>query len=517
MKKIIYTFPFLVIAATSCSPSFRIPDGNNERITINFVQVNDVYEIAPMAEGKIGGLARVAAIKKKYLSKNPNTFLLMTGDFLSPSVFNSLKINGKAVRGKQMIETMNAAGVDLAIFGNHEFDIKESELQERINESDFQWISSNTFHKQKAGIVPFVKINAVGTASFPVTYIRKITDADGTTAKIGFFAITLPFNQANYVSYTDPLTTAKQLYDQLKDSTDAVIALTHQSLEDDEKLAREIPGLAMILGGHEHDQQYVKIGKVPITKSMANARSVFVTRLMINKKDHTRKIRTTLHQIDDSIISDSTTEAIVDKWVKLADKNYASLGFDSKKIVFNEGASMDGRESTVRSQPTDLTRLITAAMAFAAPKSDVSILNAGSIRVDDFLQMPVTQYDIIRTLPFGGGIREVDMRGSVLLKIFQAGVRNKGTGGYLHYNDAVTFDLNAAIWKIKDSFIDPSRIYRVALSDFLLTGAESNLSFLTPANPDIVKVYDTENLSSDPRSDIRKAVIDFAAKIQTGH
>jgi len=32
---------------------------------------------------------------------------------------------------------MNAAGMDLVVFGNHEFDIKESELQLRLNESTF--------------------------------------------------------------------------------------------------------------------------------------------------------------------------------------------------------------------------------------------------------------------------------------------------------------------------------------------------------------------------------------------
>ena len=119
--------------------------------------INDVYEIAPLAGGKEGGVARVASLKKQYLQKNRNTFLVLAGDFLSPSVYNSLQYNGKAIRGKQMIESLNAAGLDLATFGNHEFDIRESELLERINESKFGWTSANTFHKSNDSILPFKK------------------------------------------------------------------------------------------------------------------------------------------------------------------------------------------------------------------------------------------------------------------------------------------------------------------------------------------------------------------------
>jgi 2',3'-cyclic-nucleotide 2'-phosphodiesterase (5'-nucleotidase family) len=69
-------------------------------------------------------------------------------------------------------------------------------------------------------------------------------------------------------------------------------------------------------------------------------------------------------------------------------------------------------------------------MEAAAPSADVSLFNSGSIRVDDVLQLPVTQYDIIRALPFGGGIREVDMKGSLLKKILDAGRKTGVTGAF---------------------------------------------------------------------------------------
>src|SRR3954469_17786315 len=156
MRKYIRLCVITVLVAASCRTAKNITTAppavtakDDGKIEVVFVQVNDVYEIAPVAGGKEGGMARVATLKSQYKSINPNTFLVISGDFVSPSVYNSLQYQGKRIRGAQMIESMNAAGMDIAVFGNHEFDISEKELQERINESRFLWVSTNTYHKVK--------------------------------------------------------------------------------------------------------------------------------------------------------------------------------------------------------------------------------------------------------------------------------------------------------------------------------------------------------------------------------
>lgn len=509
MKKYLLACLSAGLFIVSCSTSKNTVGGDDGRLTLQLMQINDVYEIAPLNAGKEGGMARVASLKKTYLRQNPNTLLVMAGDFVSPSVYNSLKYEGKSIRGRQMIESMNAAGVDLAVFGNHEFDIKEAELQERINESKFDWISSNTFHNIKGRTLPFTRLEKNVDVPFPVTLVKTFTDADGTTAKIGFIGLTLPFNKSAYVSYTDVFTTARDLYNSLKDSVDAVVAITHQSMEEDERLAREVPGLAAIMGGHEHDQRYAQVGRTIITKAMANAKSAYIISLTIVKWNHRIKVRTQLEPINEMVAIDSSTNVVVQRWVNIAEKSYASLGFDAKKIVLREGEPLDGRESEIRSKSTNLTVKIVEAMAKAAPLAEIAILNAGSVRVDDVLNMPVTQYDIIRSLPFGGSIREVDMKGRLLNKILDQGVKNKGIGGYLHSDSRLQYDGDVKQWKLRNQVIDPEKSYRVAISDFLLTGGESNLDYLTPANKDIEKVYDVVTAASDPRSDIRKAIISY--------
>ena len=41
--------------------------------------------------------------------------------------------------------TLNILGIDFVTFGNHEFDLNQTELISRMNESTFTWISSNVF------------------------------------------------------------------------------------------------------------------------------------------------------------------------------------------------------------------------------------------------------------------------------------------------------------------------------------------------------------------------------------
>jgi 2',3'-cyclic-nucleotide 2'-phosphodiesterase (5'-nucleotidase family) len=508
MKRIIFFFTLPVFFFTSCKTlSSTSGSRDNGKIDISFVQINDVYEIAPLSGGREGGIARVATLKKAWLQKNPNTYMVIAGDFLSPSVYNSLKYGDKAIRGKQMIEALNAAGLDIAMFGNHEFDIKESELQERINESSALWISTNSFHKVRDKAEPFVK---EGKGPLPKTYIMNVKDKDGTTAKVGIIALTLPFNKADFVIYTDPLQTAKEAYNNLKDSVDAVVAITHQSMDADELLAREVPGLAAIIGGHEHDGRFAKIGDVSITKAFANAKNAYIVNLQINKKKGSKKVTTILESLNEKVVLDEATNAVVQKWNKIAEDNYSSLGFDAKAVMINKGDALEGRETEVRTKATNLSKLIIASIKEAVPTADIVVMNGGSIRVDDVMQLPISQYDILRALPFGGAISEADMKGSLVIKMLEAGRKNIGIGGFLHYNENLVFAND--VWTLNGQPLDPAKTYHVALPEFLLSGKEANMDFVNTDNVAVVKVYPPAAAKNDSKSDIRLAMVRYLEK-----
>src|ERR1044071_9306980 len=96
---------------------------------ITILQLNDVYQISPVDKGKSGGMARVATMQKQVRAASPNTLFLIAGDFISPSVASRL------FKGKQMVDALNAAGLDIATLGNHEFDFGADVLRARMKES----------------------------------------------------------------------------------------------------------------------------------------------------------------------------------------------------------------------------------------------------------------------------------------------------------------------------------------------------------------------------------------------
>jgi 5'-nucleotidase len=52
---------------------------------------------------------------------------------------------------------------------------------------------------------------------------------------------------------------------------------------------------------------------------------------------------------------------------------------------------------------------------------------------------------------------------------------------------------------VRGAPLDPARSYKVAINDFLLTGREAKLDFLTRDSPDVTNVAD--------HGDVRKALI----------
>ena len=122
----------------------------------------------------------------------------------------------------------------------------------------------------------------------------------------------------------------------------------------------------------------------------------------------------------------------------------------------------------------------------------------------------------MRSLPFGGPIREADIKGSLLLQVLEAGIQNTGTGGLLHYYPIefkpLDSDPTRAQWVLNGSAIDSAKVYRVAFSDFLVTGREANLGFLNKDNPAMIKLYDAETATTNPKSDIRLAIIRYLEK-----
>jgi 5'-nucleotidase/UDP-sugar diphosphatase len=156
------------------------------------------------------------------------------------------------------------------------------------------------------------------------------------------------------------------------------------------------------------------------------------------------------------------------------DKGFAafkSAGIDPEKAVTTLAEMLDGREAFIRSGSTNMTAMLNAAMLAAFPGAQVSIFNSGSIRIDDTLGPgSISQYDVLRVLPYPGNLFVTTMKGSVLARILTAGrdSSRRGSGAWLQAGGATQgSDGN---WTIGGQAIDLAADYRVVMNDYLLNG-----------------------------------------------
>ncbi|MCC8985813.1 MAG: hypothetical protein LM513_04395, partial [Nitrospira sp.] len=94
-------------------------------VHLTILHLNDVYAMEPVENGRQGGLARVATIRKHIRLESPFTLLVLAGDTISPSIASSVS------KGADVIAVWNAVGLDVAVAGNHEFDFGKDVLLER--------------------------------------------------------------------------------------------------------------------------------------------------------------------------------------------------------------------------------------------------------------------------------------------------------------------------------------------------------------------------------------------------
>ena len=209
------------------------------------------------------GLAKAATIIKAERKKNPDLLLLDSGDTIqgSPLVYYHNKKNNAPP--DPMMLVMNSLKYDAMAVGNHEYNFGLNVLGKARSEAKFPFLSANTY-----------KTGTDETAYQP--YLVK--EVNGV--RVGILGLTTPGipnweNPPNYagLEFRETISEAKKWVAVLrgKEHVDLVVIPMHMGLEEDlrtgqvnpgqvgnenaaVRIAREVPGVDVILMGHTHTE-----------------------------------------------------------------------------------------------------------------------------------------------------------------------------------------------------------------------------------------------------------------------
>ena len=259
----------ILLLTTSCSNDSETQpvEVEGEKISIYFV--NDMH-------GQLENFAKIKHIVDQEKTEN-RTLLVSAGDLFSGSPY----VDQYVEPGAPIIDIMNQTGFDISVLGNHEFDYGLEELQERIDESQFDWVCAN--------------VDASGTAlDQPDPY--KTLEVDGI--RITFLGLVETYGREGVVApaahpwrmrglaFQDHSDIINQ-YENLKEeeNADALIALTHLGTIRDIILANTTSFLDGIIGGHTNDINVNYFNNIPVVMAGANLAYLGKLDLMIDNKE----------------------------------------------------------------------------------------------------------------------------------------------------------------------------------------------------------------------------------------
>ncbi|HYU20450.1 MAG TPA: bifunctional UDP-sugar hydrolase/5'-nucleotidase [Chloroflexota bacterium] len=219
--------------------------GQAGRTTIVILHTSDYHSHAPShySEGEfgMGGLARAIRLMRDERARNPNTVILSGGDTMNAGT--------PAWSDKyQCAEWQLFNGLqDAMAFGNHELDYGWQRFQDCRASIDYPVLSANFLGQNGQPVLPGWVVLERGGIRLGIFAL-----AGGDFEKL-----VRPVDRPPDSFFSDGLAAALQTVQYLRETekVNAVVLIGHRAYEEDQKLAREVPGIDLILGTHSHRKE----------------------------------------------------------------------------------------------------------------------------------------------------------------------------------------------------------------------------------------------------------------------
>jgi len=367
-----------------------------------------------------GGYARLAGlIAKRKAARNPQgpVLVLDAGDYSMGTAFSAAT---RETGGE--LHLMGLMGYDATTFGNHEFDLGPAGLGKSIGAA------------VKAGRIPAV---LAANTSFPggdatladlqrlttEGVVRRYLVIERGGIRFGVFGMlgkeAMIYTSGGATTFADPTESAREMVKVLreKEKVNVVIALSHGGVVkggdgrytdgEDVRLAKDVPGIDVVIGGHSHTELQDAIivnGLTPVVQTGKESRNL--GELVITVDGNKLTVESyRLHPIDDTIVGDRAIAAEIDD----LKKSVTAAAFASRGYRVDQPLAIAPRDLpntyTDIAAGTILANLVTDSFR-EATTADIGftangMMRAGLSRGKTGVQ---TVYDVFAVAPLGAGV-----------------------------------------------------------------------------------------------------------------
>ena len=466
---------------------------------LTIVHTNDVHAHLLPSDAKLqdcdadntdclGGYARIKSVIDGIRQTSDNVVVLDAGDRFSGTVFYTLR------KSQDVTPLTEQIGYDVLTLGNHEFDDGLGELFKFVQGISAPIVSANvsfpTHTQLNERVVPSVVLNKNGLKIGVIGALSEETKLE--TAK------------AKEIDINEVIPAVRREAEKLThQGVKVLIALTHIGIEADKNLARAVPELDIIVGGHTHtllSNDTVKTdvyGPYPVVISGAkNAQTLIVTsgigghylgilNVSFDKKGRIVSYAGDTVRLDTTIVPNNVMEQSVASVQQSVDKiiNEPILHIDQDIYLTNNGKYC--------SESCYVGEFLTDMLKEIALDADITLLNAGGIRA----ALPKGQIafkHVASAYPFDSVGVLVQMTGAELKSYLAHGLKkyllNDRTNAFLQIaGGTYQFSSDTKTVKnvmVKGDLVQDDKVYSVLIPSFMADGGDGF------PEKEVIKTYD---------------------------
>jgi 5'-nucleotidase len=332
----------------------------------------------------------LAEQRRKHQQRNETMLLFDIGDFIDR--FHPIT---EATRGKANVDLLNALQYDAVTIGNNEgITLDYEDLNTLYENARFSVLVANLFHKD--GTRP----------SWVRPYsIIPISDA----FRIGVIGVTACFAESYELlgwKVAPPLEMLESIAAEVKKQADLVILLSHLGIHEDEKIAKTMPDIDIILGGHTHHlfPEGKRINNTLLCAAGKYGKYIGVVKLEIEENCHTYETLATVVDVED-----------LPDWEQMQRTLFILEQQSLEKLEAEQIAELKEDLPLQWFSPSPFAKLLASALKEWCD-AEIGMVNAG-VLLEPLPKGIVTRKDLHRICPHPINPCKVQLRGAELKEI----------------------------------------------------------------------------------------------------